>query len=127
MSDISVIVFIPSAADKWLKLESLQIDTLQFLIIGKVSLIKKLSKGTQRFLYLDCKISFNIICSSLSLPVARKNLHFLISEIFLITLKNVFAGTLFVGPDPPIPKSIFISFLSILNFSIDFEIDASSI
>ena len=77
------------------------------------SLIEKLSKGIQRFLNLEFSISFNIICSSLFLPVARKNLHFLIFDIFSITLKNILAGILLVGPEPPIPKSIFISFLLI--------------
>ena len=78
-------------------------------------------------LYLETNISFNKACSSEFLPVARKNLHFLISEIFSITLINVAAGILFVGPEPPIPKSIFVSFLLIWNLSTDWEIDLSSI
>ena len=49
---------------------------ITIFIIGKVSLIERLSKGIQRFLYFDFKISFSIICSSLFLPVAKKNLHF---------------------------------------------------
>ena len=52
MSAIKVIVLIPKAADKWLKLESLHIDKLQHFIIGKVSLIERLSKGIQKFLNL---------------------------------------------------------------------------
>ena len=42
--------------------------------------------------------------------------EFLIFDIFSITFKNVLAGILLVGPEPPIPKRIFISFLSILVF-----------
>ena len=113
MSAIKVIVFIPRAAERWLKLESLQIDKLQFLIIGKVSLIDKSSKDIQKSLYPDFKISFNISCSSLFLPVAKKNLHFLFSYIILITPINIFAGILFLGPDPPIPKRILNSSLLI--------------
>ena len=41
---MSVIVSIPSADDKWLKLVSLQIDASQFFMIGRVSLIDKSSK-----------------------------------------------------------------------------------
>ena len=116
MSAIKVIVFIPRAADKWLKLESLQTEKLQFLMIGNISLIEKLSSGTHKFLKLEFSIWFNKICSSLFFPVAKKNLHFFIFEIFDITFKKVLEGILFVGPEPPIPKSIFVSFLSILNF-----------
>ena len=36
--------------------------------------------------------------------------------------KNIFAGTLFVGPEPPIPKSIFVSSLLMLNFLIESKI-----
>ena len=53
-------------------------------------------------------------CSSEFLPVARKNLQFLVFNNFLITLKNVFAGILLVGPDPPMPKRIFILSLSVI-------------
>jgi len=72
-----------------------------------------LSKGTQLFLYLDSRISLIIFCSSSFLPAARKNLHFLKFEMLSITFKNVFAGILLVGPEPPTPKSIFVSFLFI--------------
>ena len=34
--------------------------------------------------------------------------------IFSITFINVSAGILFVGPDAPVPNSMFILFLSIL-------------
>ena len=44
------------------------------------------------------------------------------SIIFFITFKNVFAGILLVGPDPPIPKIIFVSSLFILNLKIVFSI-----
>ena len=67
-------------------------------------------------LNFDPSISFKIICSSLFFPVARKNLHFLTFEILSIKLINILGGTLFVGPEPPIPKSILISFLLILYF-----------
>ena len=90
--------------------------------MGNISFIDKLSRGTQRFLNLDCNISFNRICSSLFFPVARKNLHFLISDIFLITSRNIFEGILLVGPEPPTPKRIFVSFLFIFNFLTKFEI-----
>jgi len=105
----------------------IQIDKLQFFIIGKVSLIEKLSKGKQIFLNLEFNISFNIICSSLFLPVARKNLQFLVFDIFSITDKNIFDGTLLVGPEPPIPKSIFVSSLLMLNFLIESNIIELSI
>ena len=116
-----------NAADKWLKLESLQIDKLQFFIIGKISFIGKLSKGTQWSLNFDCNISFKIICSSLFWPVAKKNLHFLIFNILSIKAKNILAGTRFVGPEPPIPRRILVSSLLIWNFSIVFEIVKLSI
>ena len=87
---------------------SLQIDKLQFLITGKVSLIDKLSKGIQSFLNRDCNISFNITCSSGSFPVAKKNLHFFFFDISPITFKNICAGILLVGPEPPIPSKTFI-------------------
>ena len=86
---------------------------MQLFINGKISLIDKLSRRVQKFLNLDCKISFNISCSSFVLPVARKNLEFFIFEILSITLKKVFAGILFVGPEPPMPKRMFVVFLSI--------------
>ena len=35
-----------------------------------------------------------------------------------MNLINIFAGILFVGPDPPIPISIFKSSLFILNFEV---------
>ena len=127
MSAIRVIVLTPKAADKWLKLVSLQIDKLQLLIKGKISLIDKLSRGLQRLSNLELSISFNIICSSLSFPVAKRNLQLLIFDIFSITFKNVLAGILLVGPEPPIPKRIFISFLFIWNFLIDSETKISSI
>ena len=88
-------------------------DTLQFLINGKISLMVKLSNRVQKFLNLDFKISFNISCSSFVLPVARKNLQFFIFDILSITLKKVLAGIHFVGPEPAMPKRIFIVFLSI--------------
>ena len=56
MSAISVIVLIPRADDKWLKLESLQIEMSQFFITGKVSVIDKLSKG----IHLSLNFEFNI-------------------------------------------------------------------
>ena len=37
----------------------------QFFIIGSVSLIEKLSNGTQNLLNFEDRISFSIICSSL--------------------------------------------------------------
>ena len=77
----------PRAADKWLKLESLQIDKSQLFIIGKISLIDKLSKGKQRSPNLDFSISFNNICSSLFLPVAKKIYIFLFLIIFQLRLK----------------------------------------
>ena len=61
---------------------SLHIDKSQHFIIGKVSFIEKLSKGTQKFLKFVSNISFSIICSPLFLPVAKKNLHFFFLEIF---------------------------------------------
>ena len=76
MSAIRVIVLIPRADDKWLKLESLQIAKLQHLITGKVSFIVKSSNRWQSSLNFESNISFKINCSSLSFPVARKNLHF---------------------------------------------------
>ena len=75
MSAIKTIVLIPSPDDRWLKLESLQIEASQFLIIGRVSLILSSSKGTHLSLNFVSSISFKIYCSSLSLPVAKKNLH----------------------------------------------------
>ncbi len=85
-------------------------DILQFLINGKISLIVKLSKRVQKFLNLDCKISFNISCSSFAFPVARKNLQFFLFDIFSITLKKVFAGILFVGPEPPCLREYLYNF-----------------
>ena len=89
----------------------MQIDKSQHLINGKLSLMDKLSSGRQISLNLDCNISFSIICSSLSFPVARKNLHFLTLTNFSITSKNILAGILFFYPEPPIPKRIFSWFL----------------
>ena len=120
MSAISVIVLTPRADDRWLKLESLQIEILQFFIMGKVSAIDRLSKGIHLSLNFEFNISFKIFCSSFPFPVAKKNLLFLELYIFYITVKKVFEGTLLVGPEPPIPKSMFCSFLSILNFEIAF-------
>ena len=122
-----VIVFIPRAAERWLKLESLHIDKLQFLIKGNVCLIEKSYKGTQNLLYFDWRISFTIICSSLFFPEARKNLHLLKLKNFSITLINVFAGILFVGPEPPTPNSILISSLFIWNFFTHSKFSSSSI
>ena len=67
-------VLTSKAADRWLKLESLQIDKSQLLMSGKVSLIENSSKGTQKSLNFELSISFNRIFSSFALPVARKNL-----------------------------------------------------
>ena len=39
-----------------------------------------------------------------------------------MTDKNIFDGTLLVGPEPPIPKSIFVSSLLMLNFLIESKI-----
>ncbi|MDA8801505.1 hypothetical protein N9N62_04310 [Candidatus Pelagibacter bacterium] len=75
MSAIKTIVLIPSPDDRWLKLESLQIEISQFLIIGKVSLILKSSKGIHLSLNSVLSISFKISCSSLFLPVVKKNRH----------------------------------------------------
>ena len=72
MSAIKVIVLIPRAADKWLKLESLQTDILQLFIIGKVSLIDKWSKGRQRLLNLECNISFKTLVKEMVLNDLRK-------------------------------------------------------
>ena len=44
-----------------------------------------------------------------------------------ITSKNILDGILLVGPEPPIPKSIFNSLLLILNFSLVLFIDISLI
>ena len=92
---------------------SLQIDKSQLFITGKISLIDKASNGLQRAPNLDLRISFNITCSSSIFPVARKNLQLFIFYIFSITFIIVFAGILLEGPEPPIPKSIFVSFLLI--------------
>ena len=70
MSDIKTIVGTFKAADRWLKLESLQIDILQFLIIGNISEIELLSKEIQISLY-DDSILLSISCSSSFLPVAK--------------------------------------------------------
>ena len=69
-------VLTPNAADKWLKLESLQIDKSQFLITGRISFIDKLSNGIQYCLYLESSNLFNISCSSESFPVAKKKFTF---------------------------------------------------
>ena len=106
-------VLIPRPEDKWLKLESLQIEISQFLIIGKVSYIFKWSKGIHLSLNSVLSISFKISCSSLFLPVAKKNLHSWTLEIRRISSIKVLAGILLVGPDPPTPSKIF--FLSLLN------------
>ena len=53
MSAINTIVGISKAADKWLKLESLQIATLQLFIIGKISFRFKLSRAVHCLLNLD--------------------------------------------------------------------------
>ena len=74
MSAIKTIVLMPRPDERWLKLESLQIETSQFLIIGRVSFILKSSKGTHLSLNSVLSISFKISCSSLFLPVAKKNL-----------------------------------------------------
>ena len=55
----------------------MQIATLQFLIIGNISLILRLSKATHFSLNFVLYNSFKIFCSSSFLPVAKKNLHFL--------------------------------------------------
>ena len=68
-------VLTPRPDDKWLKLESLQIEMSQFLIIGKVSYISKLSRGTHLSLNSVLSISFKISCSPWFLPVAKKNLQ----------------------------------------------------
>ena len=70
MSDIKTIVGTFKAAERWLKLESLQIDILQFLIIGNISEIELLSKEIQISLY-DDNILLSISCSSSFLPVAK--------------------------------------------------------
>ena len=49
-------VLIPRADERWLKLESLQIEMLQFFIIGKVSVINKLSRGTHLSLNFEFRI-----------------------------------------------------------------------
>ena len=109
MSAINTIVGISKAADKWLKLESLQIATLQFFIIGKISFRLKLSSAVHCLLNLEFKISSNIFCSSSFLPVARKNLQlFNLLDTSLINSINILEGILLVGPEPPIPSSIFI-------------------
>ena len=48
--------------------------------------------------------------------MAKKNLDLYFFETNSINSINFFAGTRFVGPDPPIPKRIFFSFGFILNF-----------
>ena len=70
MSDIKTIVGTFKAAERWLKLESLQIDILQFLIIGNISEIELLSKEIQISLY-DDNILLSISCYSSFLPVAK--------------------------------------------------------
>ena len=50
---MSTIVGIFKAADKWLKLESLHIETSQFLIIGIILLIFKLFNGMQNYFKSD--------------------------------------------------------------------------
>ena len=104
-------VLIPNAEDKCEKLVSLQIATLQFLIIGNVSFIFRLSKATHFSLNFVLYNSVKIFCSSSFLPVAKKNLHFLKVSNFSITFKKVFEGILFVGPEPPIPNKILSSLL----------------
>ena len=118
MSAIKVIVFIPSADDRWLKPVSLQIETLQFFIIGRVSEIVNSSSEIHLSLNSEFIILFKIICSWSFFPVAKKNLQFLTIVIFFITDKKVSAGIRFVGPDPPIPRRILTSFLLILYFEI---------
>ena len=86
---------------------SLQIETLQFFIIGRTSEIVKLSSAIHFSLNSEFIISFKIACSSLLFPVAKKNLQLFFTFIFLITDKKVFGGILFVGPDPPIPRRTF--------------------
>ena len=110
---MSVIVSIPSADDKWLKLVSLQIDTSQFLIIGKVSLIDKLSKLINLSLKYEFINSLKIFCSSKLFPVAKKNLQSFILRISSITFKKVCAGILLVGPEPPIANNMLVCFLFI--------------
>ena len=82
---------------------------------GRVSFILKSSNDLQNSPNFEFIISFKIFCSSSFLPVAKKNLHFFSQTIFSINLINIFAGILFVGPDPPIPISIFNSLVFILN------------
>ena len=55
MSESSTIVGTFKAADKWLKLESLQIAIAQFFIIGRVSFILILSRGTHLSLNSEFK------------------------------------------------------------------------
>src|SRR5210317_427378 len=83
---------------------------------GRVFFILKSSNDVQRYPNFEFIISFKIFCSSSVLPVAKKNLHFFALTIFSMNLINIFAGILFVGPDPPIPISIFKSSVFILNF-----------
>ena len=47
VSAIRVIVFTPKAAEKCPNPVSLQIETLQLLIIGNISLIENLSRGVK--------------------------------------------------------------------------------
>lgn len=63
MSAIKVIVFTPSADDRWLKPVSLQIETLQFFIIGRVSKIVNSSSEIHLSLNSEFIILFKIICS----------------------------------------------------------------
>ena len=101
------------AADKWLKPVSLQTAILQFAIIGRISSILKSFKGVQYSFKSELIISLRIFISPGLLPVTIKKRLSYFSIIFLINFKNIYAGTLLVSPDPPVPRTILLILLLI--------------
>ena len=96
---------------------------------GKGKLNQKLNNKTLlEHVYDRIKNQFNLIAINVNDEKRSTDLELeLIFDKFSITFKNIFAGILLVGPEPPMPKSIFISSLFILNFSIDLKINFESI
>ena len=88
-------------------------SSLRFNLISRLANIKEIYQYS-----LFKKTDQHIIQPAKDL--IKKNLLFLKLYIFSITDKKVLEGTLFVGPEPPIPKRTFCSLVSILKFKIAF-------
>ena len=100
---------IPRADDKWLKLESLQIETLQFFIMGKVSAIDRLSKG----IHLSSALGIKTITLMVDTPIIYGSYSSIMFPIIPDGETTVTHDSL--GKDKINPEKIFNKFMSILN------------